>query len=126
VRRRSGEIEEIPGGGVLLGVRAGASYDDVSVELGSGDALILFTDGLTEARRGDDQFGTAALAASIGRSTGERAALVLETLIEDVRAYTDRPLDDLTVVVLRQLTGGRNGGGGPVQIALKSSLRPAE
>ena len=35
-----------------------------------------------------------------------RSADVLEALIDAVRSFADRPLDDLTIVVLKQLTPG--------------------
>ncbi len=126
VRRRSGEVDEIPGGGVLLGVRDGAAYDDVCVELDAGDTLFIFTDGLTEARRGDEEFGSAELWHSLRRLESRRASAALESLLSDVRQFADRSLDDLTVVVLRQLTGARVPVLAPSPIALKSRVARAD
>ncbi len=104
IHRRAGRFEELTAGGVLLGVSADATYPDVCVELGAGDVVVLCTDGLTEARRGDELFGTERLREVLEACRGRRAADILEGLLAAVRAYADRPLDDLTVVVLRQLT----------------------
>lgn len=52
-RRDSGRIEELSEGGMLLGAFPGAEYDDGRVKLISGDRLIMYTDGVTEARKED-------------------------------------------------------------------------
>lgn len=112
LRRRGGAVEEVAGGGTLLGVRDASDYPDVCVTLGAGDVVVVHTDGLTEARRGDTLFGTERVAAVLERCAGRRAVDILQALLDEVRAYTDRPLDDLTVVVLRQLSeagAARNG-----------------
>jgi serine phosphatase RsbU (regulator of sigma subunit) len=110
IRRANGEFVEITSGGVLLGVSAGATYPDTLVELEAGDVVVVHTDGLTEARRGDEMFGTEGLRAILDETHGRRAGDILEALLAGVRSYTDGPLDDLTVVVLKQLTHpARNG-----------------
>ena len=57
---------------------------------------------------------------------GRRAADILESLIAEVRAFADRPLDDLTIVVLRQLTEPVRGRTPGSQIALKLRKAPAD
>lgn len=104
VRRADGRFEVRTEGGVFLGVTAVASYPDAVVELDAGDVMVLYTDGLTEAQRGDRMFGLEGVQAVLGRHAHRRAGDILEELIQAVRAYADRPLDDLTVVVLKQLT----------------------
>jgi len=104
VRRRDGRFEEILMGGVLLGVSPHASYPDACVEMSAGDIVVVHTDGLTEARCGDELFGTERVREVLERARHLRAADILEALLTAVRAFADRPLDDLTVVVLKQLT----------------------
>src|SRR5436309_2358369 len=104
VRRRDGRFEEILMGGVLLGVSPHASYPDACVEMSAGDIVLVHTDGLTEARCGDELFGTERVREVLERARHLRAADILEALLAAVRAFADRPLDDLTVVVLKQLT----------------------
>ena len=105
LRRRDGACEELTASGVLLGVSLRASYPDECVTLGAGDLVVIYTDGLTEARRGDELFGVEGVRRVLDMHAGRRAADILDALLEEVRAFTDRPLDDVTVVVLRQLTG---------------------
>jgi len=104
VRRRGGRFEELMDGGVLLGVRAEAEYRDAWLDLARGDVAVLHTDGLTEAQRGDELFGTERVQEVLDRTAGRRASEILAALIAAVRAFADRPLDDLTVVVLKQIT----------------------
>jgi len=104
VRRRDGRFEEVPAGGLLLGVRPDARYEDVPVQLGPGDLVVLCTDGLTEARRGDALFGAEGVRRVLGAARVRRAPDVLDALLRAVREFSEGPLDDLTVAVLRQLT----------------------
>ncbi len=105
VRRRDGRFEERTSSGVLLGVRPDAAYAEDWVELSAGDIAVLYTDGLTEARRGEEMFGLDRVQEVLARSGARRAADILAALLTEVRAFADHPLDDLTVVVVRQLTG---------------------
>jgi serine phosphatase RsbU (regulator of sigma subunit) len=119
VRRLGGEFEEVLGGGVLLGVSAEASYPDACVELEAGDVIVVYTDGLTEARRGEDWFGTERIREVLDRTSRRRAADILQALIDEVRGFSARGLDDLTVVVLKQLTEPTRNGSGASQFVLK-------
>ena len=112
VRRRGGEYEEITASGLLLGVRADATYPDARFTLGEGDIALLYTDGLTEARRGEEMFGLERVREVLDRHAHRRAADILDALLEEVRAFargaprgSATPLDDLTVLVLKQLVG---------------------
>lgn len=125
IRRRDGRVESITPGGVLLGVSPAATYPDVAVTLDAGDLLVLHTDGLTEARRGDELLGGERVAAVLERAAHRRAGDVLDALLHEVRDFAGGPLDDLTVVVLRQLAGPA-APAPAVQFPLKSAPQPAE
>lgn len=124
VWRASRSLEEHREGGLLLGVSAKARYEAATVELDAGDVVLLFTDGLTEAMRGHEQFGQEGIGAVLAAHGHRRAADILEALLRAVRAHADQPLDDLTVVVLKQLSrpAFRTNG----QKALKSRGAAAE
>ncbi|HEV2106209.1 MAG TPA: PP2C family protein-serine/threonine phosphatase, partial [Candidatus Eisenbacteria bacterium] len=115
VHRRDGRCEELTESGVLLGVSAAADYAVSTLELGPGDVLVVYTDGLTEASRGGEPFGFTGVRAVLDRHAHRRAADVLEELLAAVRSHADGPLDDLTIVVLKQLTTprARAGDAGP-------------
>lgn len=57
VLRTDGSIESVPASGRLAGVFPGVQYDEASVRLGPGDTLLLFSDGIYEARGLDDIYG---------------------------------------------------------------------
>jgi sigma-B regulation protein RsbU (phosphoserine phosphatase) len=104
VRRSRGGFEELTEGGTVLGVSRQATYPDRRVELRAGDLVLIYTDGLTEARQGQTQFGIERVREVVEAHAHRRAAQILEALIEAVREFAEPPLDDLTVVVLKQLT----------------------
>jgi sigma-B regulation protein RsbU (phosphoserine phosphatase) len=111
VRRRTGTYEEVTAGGLLLGVRAEARYPDTVVELAAGDLVLLYTDGLIEARRSDELFGLERVRSVLDRHAHRRARDVLQALLDAAAAFADRPLDDLTALVLKQLADPLPEGG---------------
>src|SRR5690606_21924578 len=56
----SGEVKKIQSKGMLLGFAASGNYEDVNVDLNSGDLILLVTDGIIESRGAEgNQFGAA-------------------------------------------------------------------
>ena len=88
--------------GPLLGVIPDAEFHDDKIVLGPGDALILYTDGVIEARDAGEQFGEArllALAATCAGRTADGIARRIElAVIDHLRAVPD---DDVAIVVIR-------------------------
>lgn len=126
VRRHSGAWEEVTASGTLLGVRADSSYPDTCVTLAAGDLALVCTDGLTEARRGEELFGEERVRAILDRHAHRRASRILEALILAVREFAHRPLDDLTAVVLKQLADPSPEWTGQSAIPLKWRLASAD
>ena len=92
--------------GIALGLTRKATYEQVAFTLAPGDRLILYTDGITEARDGaGDEYGEARLASLVTRLDAVPAAESLAALIADVDRFAgDTPQhDDLTGLVLRAL-----------------------
>ena len=103
VRRRGGSIERPrhPGAGLPLGIVDDAEYAPHALALAPGDAIVLYTDGITEAF--DDRrelFGEARLERAIARG-GSTAAEILGAIIEAVGAHAGLASrsDDRTLVV---------------------------
>jgi serine phosphatase RsbU (regulator of sigma subunit) len=126
LRHRDGRCEELTGGGMLLGVSEQAQYRDTCLDLQAGDVVLIYTDGLTEARLGEDLFGIDRVREVLDRHAHERAGRILEALVASVRAFADRPLDDLTVVVLKQLADARPAARGVGQVPLKPAAPAAD
>jgi PAS domain S-box-containing protein len=89
VVRASGEAEPIGEGGTLLGVLPEPALVDVSFTLGPGDAVVLYTDGVTEARRDDELFGEARLLRVLAGAVDAGAATAAE-LADAVGSAVDR------------------------------------
>jgi sigma-B regulation protein RsbU (phosphoserine phosphatase) len=108
VRRADGRLEELRESGTLLGVSDTARYSVASVELDAGDIAVVYTDGLTEASRGGRMFGIEGIQEVLDRHGHRRAPDLVEELVAAVRRWANEPLDDMTVVILKQLTQPAN------------------
>ncbi len=89
---------------IALGVQDDATFTCGGLTLESSDALVLYTDGVTDARRPDGtMFGDARLQAALEGAGGATAAAVLARLQTAVDRFSDGapPEDDLTILVLR-------------------------
>lgn len=98
---RGGAWGQIGGESLPLGVLAGETFVATPVELGDGDALVLYTDGLTEAADGRGrQLGIDGLAGLVGRVPLADPERARAELLRAVRAGR-RSEDDQTLVVVR-------------------------
>jgi integral membrane sensor domain MASE1/anti-sigma regulatory factor (Ser/Thr protein kinase) len=106
--RANGEVEEVSGqGGMLLGIYPDPELVDQSLELGIGDSLVLFTDGLAE-RRDPTEDIRHQIAQVLRRNAGDSARETAARLGE-LAMSGGNPGDDVAVVVLRRLAGNGNG-----------------
>ncbi|HWK08953.1 MAG TPA: SpoIIE family protein phosphatase [Vicinamibacterales bacterium] len=97
-----GSVDRLGAGGPVFGVIADAAYDQSVVAMGSGDRLVLFTDGITEARNADEhEFGEERLLAAVIEHRACSAPALQARVAETVAAFTGGPLqDDATLIVL--------------------------
>ena len=103
--RAEGRIEHLsPDGGPPLSVAPGFAYTSEVLTLAPGDAVVLVSDGITEAQSPDggffEQVGV------LGRWNAGPVRAASDALLGEVRAFEDgaEPTDDLTVLVFRYLT----------------------
>lgn len=111
--RADGAIEALACGGPLLGVIPGAQFTQGTVRLGDGDAVLLYTDGATEAQddRGEE-LETAGLDRALRPTTS--AESLIEAVTEAVDAWAasgNAEADDLTLVAVRREGQGGRGKG---------------
>ncbi|MER5551991.1 SpoIIE family protein phosphatase [Streptomyces sp. NPDC002793] len=106
VRREAGTVEELPAHGDLLGVLEDIEYGSGAVHLAPGDALVMFTDGVTEARAADGTFFESRLPAAVARQGAGDAQGFAERLAEDVVEFRASGADDIAVLVARAESGG--------------------
>ncbi|HKF26092.1 MAG TPA: PP2C family protein-serine/threonine phosphatase [Candidatus Acidoferrum sp.] len=98
------QIERLPASGVPFGISPDAAYETATVELGPGDALVLFTDGVVEAFNGKGQeFTDARLVDEVRRLPDWDAQRSLQFLMQCVDEFVGatKQSDDITCLVLR-------------------------
>jgi sigma-B regulation protein RsbU (phosphoserine phosphatase) len=104
---RNGAVEKLEGGGLLLGILAGAQYEQRTCHLEQGDVVVLFSDGVTEASRPDvdEEFGEDRLAATLAELSGDSAKSIIESINQRVHDFTGGapPADDITLVVAKRV-----------------------
>ncbi|HEX2047604.1 MAG TPA: SpoIIE family protein phosphatase [Acidimicrobiales bacterium] len=97
-----GEVRQVGRPGSLLGVMEGARVSDEQVEIGPGDALVLYTDGITERHLGASFFGEAGLEQALADAVGLTADEIAARIEESARRFVEgQPADDMAVVVVR-------------------------
>jgi sigma-B regulation protein RsbU (phosphoserine phosphatase) len=99
---RPGEPPRLVGSaGSLLGVLEDVSLTDVDVSLEPQDAIVLYTDGVPEARRDREFYGEERLI-DVAQANQGRAAGLTEALLADVLAFQDGlARDDIAIVAVR-------------------------
>ena len=102
--RSGGALGEPPGRGLPLGIDERPLYEDRSVELGPGDLLMGYTDGLVEARREGEMFGIDRLGRAVVEAGADERPLreVVELVFEHVRSWADTLADDSVALALRR------------------------
>ena len=102
--RKSGKVEPLREGGLTLGILPDRDYEERPIYIDSGDILILYTDGITEAANSRDElFGTERLVALVKEHRDLPARQMRERIMEAVLSYRseDSPHDDLTLMLIK-------------------------
>jgi len=100
---RCGTLETVPATGLPLGLFSDSSYSAARLRLEPGDSLILYTDGVTEARNpADKEYGPERLAALLSGCTQTHPRALATAWLKDFDAFLDgaRQSDDVTLMVL--------------------------
>jgi sigma-B regulation protein RsbU (phosphoserine phosphatase) len=98
------EILRLTRGGVVLGLFAEAQYSEGCVQLKSGDMLVAFTDGISEAMNAkDEEWDEDRLIQAICECGGFTAREVIDHILKRVDAFTAaaQQHDDMTLLVMR-------------------------
>jgi len=106
VLRAGGEIELMESTGMPLGILPTGVYGAKEIILGSGDTVVLYTDGLTEAENPDEEeYGEERLAELCAKHRGESLDDLAATISADQDAYVRGVpyVDDRTVVLVRKV-----------------------
>jgi serine phosphatase RsbU (regulator of sigma subunit) len=96
------EVRLVRSEGPLLGAEPEVVLEEVEHVLERGDALVLYTDGITETRRGDELFGEDRLRAALAAAAGTSAEEIADAVLAAVDAFRAAPSeDDVALLVLR-------------------------
>ena len=102
ILRADGSTETVGAPGTLIGSFAEVELHDASAFLRPGDAVVFFTDGVTEARHDDQFFGEERLKEILASCAGADAETVADRVLRAVLSFQDGlSADDIAVLVLR-------------------------
>ena len=101
---RNGTIKQLELGGTPLALFEDADYELHEINLITGDTVVMYTDGVTEAMNDQlEQFGTERLEAIVKQHSKASSAELTEHIIKAVRQFTSGAAqsDDITLLILR-------------------------
>jgi serine phosphatase RsbU (regulator of sigma subunit) len=113
LRRRDRSVHPVGRPGTVLGLLPTVEVHEVTVELAAGDVLLAYTDGVTEARSGDELFGEERLAGVLAGvddvetdsnsqeldQAGQLADAVADAVLRAVKVFSSER-DDVALLVL--------------------------
>ena len=98
-----GEVLPLRTTGPLISLIPNAEYSSREVPLSQGDMLLLYTDGLGEARSGESLFGEERIAAHLRRDPNVNPAVLCKSLVEAAEDFASQPItDDIAILALRR------------------------
>ncbi len=98
-----GTVESLEVNGLVLGIEPGQPYEELRRRFEQGDAVVVYTDGVVEARRAGELFGDERLDAVLARRHALPAQGLAEATLEECRQFAGGELrDDCAIVVVRR------------------------
>lgn len=97
-------ITRLETGGLILGLFENASYEEETVQLDPGDLVVVFSDGVSEARSAsDEEFGEDRLLEVLSAGRGDDPPAILDRLLREIREFAQGAVqsDDITIMVVR-------------------------
>ncbi len=102
-----GTVEAIPARGLALGVDPHQEYTTVRAALPPGACVVLYTDGVVEARRGGEQFGVERFDRLLAAERDHAPTEIAHAALAACREWGDGDLgDDFAVVVIKRTAAG--------------------
>jgi serine phosphatase RsbU (regulator of sigma subunit) len=99
-----GSVTSLDASGLVLGIERSQSYEEVRRTLGVGDSVVLYTDGVIEARLEGELYGQERLDRVLAESAPLEPGEVAQAVLADCRAFAHGELaDDCAIVVVRRL-----------------------
>ncbi len=102
--RADGNVERLAATATVVGLFEQWESEVARIELSPSDTLVMFSDGITEASRGDEEFGEDRLVNMVKAVRCQPAVEVVSAVLESVQQFgSGSQSDDLTLLVLRSL-----------------------
>ena len=105
--KRNGKIEALPmSKDTMVGAFDGLEFHNVSLQLDHGDALVMYTDGVTEAMNPEnEEFGEARLEDTLEEVTLHNCQQIIDAIKADVATFTGEAeqSDDITILALKRI-----------------------
>jgi serine phosphatase RsbU (regulator of sigma subunit) len=99
-----GEVKSLESTGPLIALTSDADYSSREIPLAAGDVALLYTDGLAEARTGDQLFGEERIANLLRRDFGAEVNVLCKTLVEAAEDFASDPIsDDTAILAIRRV-----------------------
>jgi sigma-B regulation protein RsbU (phosphoserine phosphatase) len=98
------EVQEVESQGLPIGLFAEQKFTSSTFEFAEGSSLVLFSDGVSEARMADEDYGYARIAAAVVRSAGLGPGDVVANCVRDLDSFLggEPVFDDLTLMVVQK------------------------
>jgi sigma-B regulation protein RsbU (phosphoserine phosphatase) len=99
-----GGVLRIESTGLPLGMFCEVDFAGTKIQLDIGDSIILYTDGLSEARKEDDEYGVDRITQLVRRQSGNHPTELIAACLKDVNNFADPTLssDDLSMLAIRR------------------------
>jgi serine phosphatase RsbU (regulator of sigma subunit) len=97
-----GSVQAVSASGMALGIEPDQEFEEVQIPFPPGAALVLYTDGVIEARRDHELYGTERLDAVLAKCSAVSADELVQRVVEDCRAYGGELTDDVAVVAIKR------------------------
>jgi phosphoserine phosphatase RsbU/P len=98
-----GEVRPLGATGPLIALTTDSEYWSREISLSSGDVVLLYTDGLAEARSGEQIFGEERIANLLRRDFAADPDVLCKTLVEAAEDFASDPLrDDTAILAIRR------------------------
>jgi sigma-B regulation protein RsbU (phosphoserine phosphatase) len=109
-RRETKKVETVPTTGTWMGIvdDLAGKLADTSVDIAEGDAVLMFTDGITEAMSASgEMFGQERLVAALETNGGLEAEQIVLAILAVVHAFQAEQTDDITLLALKRVQTGK-------------------
>ncbi len=104
--KKGEKIKYLTEGGLALGIMQNYEYKEKALGLNSGEIILFYTDGVTEAKNEkEEEFGTSRLEKTLLENQNLKAREILDKIYQEVKDFTQGTpgQDDLTMVVIKVL-----------------------